>query len=170
MVETYYSGCCTEFGSLWMRHWVGEVDLQSPSTELTEFSVSNQPDQSVRIRGLLECAGEKQRAGEACQAVAGISKWMWHMQAVAAVGPSGPFKAETLPRSESEHIVSPVVRNWRESWGWTRARNVEGDDLSISQRAGSNTENGARPSDPQWTPLSVRIEPDRVAEKWLMTP
>lgn len=31
------------------------------------------------------------------------------MQCMAAVGPGGPFQQETLPRSESEHIVYVVV-------------------------------------------------------------
>lgn len=37
------------------------------------------------------------------------------MHAMAAVGPSGPFKAATLPRSETECMVSlvSVARKWR---------------------------------------------------------
>lgn len=36
------------------------------------------------------------------------------MHAMAAVGPSGPLKGQTLPKSESEDMVSLIVRKWRD--------------------------------------------------------
>lgn len=92
-----------------MRRWTGKKGpAESLSTGSLKATVVSQSDHPLGPEACCCSAPGEERAGEACQAVAGIGRWMAHACMMAVVGQSGPFEPEALPRSESEHISSPI--------------------------------------------------------------